>query len=548
MKEQLKNKKSVLWIIVAVVYWIVLALGTWLACKYTTKDMVGFRYQVPFLLGCLFVLSGNLFVVWLVAIKKAKLHNIYLGISFVLLSLFLWTQTPLHHHDNEFHYDSTYVMSNILMGEESSVGIAGGRVKTYPRRECDEFMHYCAYNNFIHAYADMQREMFSQPKEEKTELIERKTYQGAVSEPLYFYIPQALGFCVARVLELNMYWLLYLGRLFLAIASVFITWRAIKNAPAYKEVFLNTGLLPTTLWSYVTVSRDALIIAFSIYFTSKCLQIVYSEKKVNWWDYALMFGSLLLLSPYKLVYIPLALLLALLICKKHKEGKFNIKVMGIVSGAVIVVGVFFVIINFDYIRQYLMGTNTYALDGSMPFTLPYILTHPIEALLPVVRTMVRTTVRFVANMIIIGDYGGGIHKEMALLEMVFIFIIILWNNNRKKSREEICFTVVERCIITGTWLAVSGMIYLAYLLVTPRTSDVIIGIQGRYFTPVLPLMLLSFCGMNRVKNIKNKYWIKIMDFLDSSVMRQGIILGLYGLGLFVIVNMFAWVMTYVHPV
>ena len=548
MQERLKQKKSFIVILIAIAYGCFLIAHAWLACKYTAKDMVGFRYEIPLLLGSMFVLAGNIFIVWLIFIKKASISTIYAGMSFVILSLFLWTQTPLHHHDNEFHYDSTYVMSNILLGEESPVGLAGGRVRTYLRRQCDEFMHYCAYNNFLPSYADMQREMFSNPKTEETQLVERKAYQGAVSEPLYFYIPQAIGFCVARILELNVYWLMYLGRLFLAVASTFITWKAIKNAPAYKEIFFVCGLIPTTIWSYTTVSRDALILAFSFYYTSKCLQLVYEEKKCSWLDYALLLGALLLLAPYKFVYIPLALLLGLLVCKKSAGRKMNGKLIGVLAVAVIIVIGFFVLINYDYMKKFLMGANTAAIDGSMPFTLPYVLANPLEALIIVLRTIIKSTIRFAANMIAIGDYGGGIHKEMAVIELIFIAIMILWNNRTGKRKGEIRLTVMERGIIIGSWLAVSGMIYLAYLLLTPCTNDVIIGIQGRYFTPVLPLMLISFCGIKVIKNIKNKYWVKIMDFLDQESVRQGVMLGIYGLALFVVVNMFVWVMTYVHPV
>lgn len=548
LREKVKEKKNLIAFCVAIAYSCFLICHAWLACEFTEKDMAGFRYEIPLLSGSIFLLAGSLFMVWLIFIKKAKMSTIYLGMSFVTLSLFLWTQTPLHHHDNEFQYDSAYVLSNMLLGQEEKVGLAGGGLKRYYRRECDDFMHYCAYNNFILSYADMQREMFSSPKTEETQLVKQKTYQGAVSEPLYFYFPQAIGFCVARILELNVYWLLYLGRLFVAITCTFITWRAMKNTPAFQEIFLICGMLPTTIWSYTTVSRDALILAFGFYIASKSLQIVYGNEKAKWWDYLLLFTALLLLAPYKFVYVPLLLLLGLLVCKKGREGKINGKVLTILAAVVVFVAGFFVFINYDYLKRFLTGANVASLGEGGPFTIPYALANPGHILVIVLRTIVKSTVRFAANMIAIGDYGGGIHKEMAVIELLFIAIMILWNNRPGKNRGEIRLTVMERGIIICSWLAVSGMIYLAYLLLTPCTNDVIIGIQGRYFTPVLPLMIISCCGLNFVKNIKNKYWVKMMEFLDSVPVRQSVLAGIYGLALFVVVNMFVWVMTYVHPV
>ncbi len=544
----LQNKKNVLFFGIAILYCIVLVFYTWISCRNTEKDLMGFQYELPFAIGSLFLVAGSLFLVWLVCIKKAELHNIYLAMSFVVLSILVWTQTPLHHHDNQFHHDSTYVLSNILMGQEESVGIAGGRVETYYRRECDRFMQYAPFHRFIEAYADMQDGMFKNIKAENTDLVETSTYQNFVSEPLYFYLPQAIGFVIARVLNLNVYWLLYLGRVFIAAVCSLITWRAIKNTPVYKEIFLICGMIPTTILSYVTVSRDALILAFGFYYTSKCFQIAYSVEKIKWWDYVLLFASLLLLSPYKFVYIPFALLLGLIVYKKRKPGKGNKKIWIFVGLAVALVAVFFVALNFEYIKTYLTGANKSSLGENAPFTISYILTNPMQAIMVVIKTLLTSTVRYTANLIAIGDYGGGIHKEMVVVDAVFIMIMILQSNKLRKNKNDFTLSVAERSIITITWLAISGMIFLAYLMLTPYTNDVIIGIQGRYFTPAFPLMIISLCSIPAVKKIKNKYWIKMMDELDSIAVRQGVLLGIYGLALFVAVNMFVYVMTDIRPV
>ena len=85
-------------------------------------------------------------------------------------------------------------------------------------------------------------------------------------------------------------------------------------------------------------------------------------------------------------------------------------------------------------------------------------------------------------------------------------------------------------------------------VLTPYTNDVIIGIQGRYFTPAFPLMIISMCSIPMMKKIKNKYWMKMTECLDSIIVKQWVLLGIYGLALFVSVNMFVFVMTYIRPV
>lgn len=545
MKKILQDKKSIIFFIVAILYCVGVIVYAWISSENTKKDLMGFQYELPFILGSLFLIAGSLWLVWLICVKKAELHNIYLAMSFVVLSLLVWTQTPLHHHDNQFHYDSTYVLSNILLGQEESVGIGGGRVETYYRRECDQFMQYASFHRFIEAYADMQQGMFSQITTDDIQLIETKSYQNFVSEPLYFYLPQALGFVVARVLNLNVYWLLYLGRVFVAAACSLITWRAIKNTPVYKEIFLICGMIPTTILSYVTVSRDALILAFGFYYASKCFQIAYSEEGIKWWDYILLFASLLLLAPYKFVYIPFVLLLGIILYKKRKPGKGNRKLWIFAALVLVIVGIFFVALNYEYIKTYLTGANKSSLGENAPFTISYVLMNPIQTLSVVGKTIVTSTVRYTANLIAIGDYGGGIHKEMVVVEAVFIIIMILQTNKENRDKNDYALSLAERSVITLTWLAISGMIFLAYLMLTPYTNDVIIGIQGRYFTPAFPLMIISLCSIPAIKNIKNKYWTAMMDYLDSKVVRQSVLLGIYGLAIFVAVNMYVYVMTYI---
>lgn len=546
MDKVWKDKKVIAILGVAFLYCIGLIAYAWISSANTTKDLVGFRYGVPLAIGSIFLLIGSIFVFWLVCVKKAEMHNVYLGMAIVIYSLFLWAMPPLHGHDIQFHYDTTYVLSDeILGGEIEELKIGKNSLHNYPRRECDRFMHYSLYNNYIQAYADMQTEMFSVSKAEETQLKEVATYQGEISVPKYFYYPQAIGFSIARILGLNVFWLMFLGRLFICMVCVFLTCRTIKNAPFAKELFLVCGLIPTTMFSFANVSRDALIIAVSFYFISKCLQISYSSKKNKWWDYFLLFISLVLVVPYKIVYVALVLLLALLVCKKYKEKTFNKKHLVICGIFVTALASVFVMINFNYLRNYLTGENSYSMGENAPFTVPYILNNLGQTVGVVINTLVTSSVRYFANMIAIGDLGGGIHKEMVVVEVLFMILLVLMTSNSKGKECEI--SAIERLIITLTWIGVSGLVIFAFLLCTPYTNDVIIGIQGRYFAPALPLMMLSFCNVKWIKEIKNRYWIRFMDCLNHTIVKKSVLLGVYGLSLFVVVNMYVWVMTYVHP-
>lgn len=547
MKQKWKEKEFLIAAGLTTVYCLGLFIYAWLSSKFIPADLNGFDYKVPVIIAGIILLLGSLFVVWLIVKKKAEIHQIYLGMAVVIFSVFLWAQPPGHTHDIQFHFDSTYVLSNKLLKQDTEELKVGQEVlKSYYRRNCDTFMPYTVFRNYLQSYRNMQSSMLTEAVTKNTRLVETDTYQGTVSVPLYFYLPQAAGFAIARVLNLNMFWMLYIGRILLCMVCVLLTYFAIKNVPFGKEIFLLCGLIPTTLLSYASISRDALILAVSFYFIAKCLQLVYGEKTGRWWDYCLLFLSLILLVPYKLVYIPFVLMLGLLISKNCEVGKWNKRYIWIAGLAGLLTVGIFVIINFGYLKAYLTGANFWSMGEGAPFTLPYILANPQKAISVVGKTLLTATVRYYANMIAIGDYGGGIHKEMVVVDTLLMIALVL-ATNRPENRTRGRISLRERFLIIFTWLAISGMIILAYLLCTPYTNDVIIGVQGRYFTPALPLMILTFCNIDLLKRIKNKYWIGITDFMDRAIVKRWSFLGIYGVAVFVVVNMYVYVVTYVAP-
>ena len=540
MKQLLKEKKYVVITGVSIIYCLGLIAYAWFSSLRTSKDLAGFSFAAPLTIGSIFLICCSILVVWVVYVKKAKIHNIYLIMAVAIFSMFLWAQPAGHAHDIQFHYDSTYVLSNQILNQNTEqIKTGQGGLGSYWRRESDVFIPYTAFEKYIDYYADAQEAMFTNPRAENTALVKSNTYQGTISVPLYFYLPQAIGFAVARLLGLNVFWMLLLGRLCICGTSVWLTWRTIKNAPFAKELFFICGLIPTTILSYASISRDALILAFSFYFTSKCMQIVYNDGTQKWWDYVLLIISLVLLVPYKLVYIPFIFLLTIIMYRNCKYGIWKKKYIGV--GALIcfvIIGIF-ITFNFGFIQSYLSGTNSYSMGEGAPFTLPYILDNPGTALKVVVKTIVTSTVRYFANMIAIGDYGGGIHKEMVAVSAFFMAVLILASNKRDSINQKRILPM-ERCIRVVTWGGISGLIIFAYLLCTPYTNDIIIGVQGRYFTPALPLILLSFWGIGRLKMLENGYWIRITDFFDKEIIKRSILLGMYGLSLFVVVNMYVW--------
>ena len=531
------KKETFYTMIIIIFYCIGLFFYAWYRTETSGKSLEGFNYQAPLILSGILLLSGSCFIVWLIYEKKSEIHHIYMAMSIIIFTLFLWVQPPGHVHDIQFHYDSTYVLSNkILKQDTEELTMGKGGLHSYYRRKSDSFLPYTSFENFINYYADSQENLLKYPRTEEISLVENDTWQGTISVPLYFYFPQALGFSIARLLKLNMFWMLLLGRVFICMASVYLNYRAIKNTPIGKEILLICGLIPTTLLSYGTFSRDALILAFSFYFTGKCLQLTYSNRKIPWWEYGVLFLSLLILIPNKVVYVGFVVLLGLPFCKRYKRGNWNkrhlVTIVVVISSMLLIFG----LLNLEFFKFYLWKKGSGIITENSPFTIPYILSNLGLTVKVILKTLSTSTVRYFANMIAIGDYGGGIHKEMVVVAVVLILLIML---GMEKSKVKI--SLKERGIMAATWIMISLTIVLGYLLYTPHNNDVIIGVQGRYFTPVLPLMILSFCCIMPEKISSCRIWENITDFMNKRIVRGTILMGMYCLALFVVVNMYAWI-------
>lgn len=533
MKNLLNKEKTYLLITGAI---SIAFIGyAWLASITTKKELYGFQYEIPLIIGGIWLFASSMFVTKKIFGKNWDLSKIYLFSAVSLYGLLLWVQAPTHGMDIDFHYDATYVLTDLVLGEELyEWDFATGNLKGYDRRAEDD-LRGLNEKSLIEVYASMQKEMFSNIHSDKNDRVRQDTYQYSVGMPRYFNYPQALGMLVARLSNLNVYWLMFLGRLFICTTCIFITYRAIKNAPFAKDIFFLSSLIPTTMMMTVTVSRDALILAVSFFFISKCLQVTYEEKnRIK--DYVTMIFSLILLVPYKMVYFPLFLLLVLILLKKGLLKKIKIKhiiymVLVLVLGAIA-----FVAFNYNYIMTYLGSTNVYTVSGEYPFTLTYILNNPGHAIEVFVKTIVFASVRYYANMFATADLGAGLHKEMVVVySLILIFMVVGLSERDYKERKVV--TIKERGIMALTSLFICFMILFAFLVCTPISNEQIIGVQGRYFTPILPLMCLIFWKVP----VLSKH--RIIDNTKREYLNKYLVYGTYLLSLFVVVNMYVWMVS-----
>lgn len=305
------------------------------------------------------------------------------------------------------------------------------------------------------------------------------------------YIPQALGVSLARILNLGSLWLVYLGRIGNLLFFVAVTWLAMKNLPFGKEVLFGVSVLPMTLHLSATFSYDVWIMAWIFYFTSYCLYLAYAADQVKIKDVAILTLVMALVGPCKMVYgVFMGLCLLIPVRKFGGWKNWGISACCVLGAWILAMAV----VNGQAVSTYVTPeTENYIVWAEETgYTLGTLLHQPYQTLRIFFNTIFWQAEQY--HLTMIGAYLGNLDP---VLDVPYILVMgftagLLYLAFRK-PKEALVLTGGKRLWVWLLCLSCTGAVMLSMLLAwTPLGSNVISGVQGRYFLPFLPVLLMSF--------------------------------------------------------
>ena len=450
--------------------------------------------------------------------KPLKLETIYVPAVLGFGCLYLMVLPPLSAPDEVSHYISTYQLSNRLLGQ--TVNYRTGHVLV---RAEDWFIEDVdgIYEYEIDADGYLVRERPDQAAgiteaaarvhgqtltEETYQTIHEKgimsgatgsvegngtavsVYPPVVTTPLV-YLPQALGFSLARILGLGSLALLYLGRFFNLLAFVAVGYAAMRRIPFGKEVVFGVSLLPMSLHLIASLSYDSAIMAGLFLFSAQCLYLAYAKERVTAADILLLAVIMAVVGPCKMVYAVFMGLCLLIPVKKFGGWKWW------VVSAVCVIGawaVMMIAVNSQTIAVYATETDSYvAWAEEAGFSLSLLLHNPRLLLKMFYNTIVWQTQYY--HLTMIGAYLGNVD---VILEIPYLMVLLFTGGllclSFRKPGETLLLTGGRRIWIWVLCGSCTFALMLSMLIAwTPLSAVVIAGVQGRYFLPFLPILLLS---------------------------------------------------------
>lgn len=148
------------------------------------------------------------------------------------------------------------------------------------------------------------------------------------------FLVSALGIKVADLLTNSPGIIFYMGRLFAALFSIFVIYKALKIAPKHKELLLLVATIPMFIQQMCSYSYDGLLNTFSILAMAILLKLIY-DKEANWKMYTwLLFLCGIFIVNIKILYLPIFLFLLFVPNEnfKRKIDKY-IYTFGIIVGS-----------------------------------------------------------------------------------------------------------------------------------------------------------------------------------------------------------------------
>ena len=433
-----------------------------------------------------------------------KLYKIYFLTVLLMGMLFTAVLPPLSAPDEVLHFVGAYELSNKIMLKPSRD--TDGNVII--RKEDEYIVNWPGDNDWNKAtvigqtldssvYKEIHNYGFFGVREEGESIT---LQQPVATTPLAYLMP-AMGITLARLLHLSAFGLLFLGRFMNLLLFSVLGALSVKRTPVGKKVFFAVSLFPMTLEITGSYSYDSYIIALSFYLTAVILDhAIGSEyRTITLRDIVEMGILAVLLSPCKMIYATLfALCLMIPIKKWKKPSLMRWGTTVLLIGALIIGSI--VLVNLREVLRYVNASGvTQAPELTSSGEVNTVKLHDLSELIrdkTLVFRIIRNTFQILGTQYLgttvgmwLGAFDRGLSTPTPFLFVFWIGAILTGAYDHEEPVPEIW----KRLIMAGTVIFLTFILLTSMLLsYTPADTFYILGVQGRYFLPYLPVLLLCF--------------------------------------------------------
>lgn len=472
---------------------------------------------------------------WLFTGKKCPLHRMVFCFVLALGILFNMVLPPYSAPDEQFHINQSFTLASTIYNPY--LPVAQSQIHSSLRRPSDVDVIVQDDETTVFTWQHIAKNLLTTNSDPFTHTQDYDEYQVDSSYTMYWI--SALGVLAGFLLRLGFIPTLFLGRFTNLVFFAFLAAWAVKRTPVAKAVFASVALLPMTLHLAASYSRDSNLLALCLLFAALVLDLAFGPREqIGWKQLILPALAGLLIVPSKIVYFPLALLVFLI--PAARLGRFSKAIKGGFLALCLVI--FFFNAGGQVILNDFMSGNTQVAagaastsvsaetaetaqstaepaqsasesaaqstasvpesseeaaapqteeapvqDDSVCYTLPYILSHPLDTLELAIRSVVENGDHYVKTLIggTLSYFDPGVQIAWTWVAALMILLVLAW----LQPGFELPVWAKVVCLLIG--LACCGLAVLGCISWTPTYYTTIYGLQGRYFLPVLSLLLLA---------------------------------------------------------
>lgn len=443
---------------------------------------------------------------WLCLWKKCKKPEIYFLVSFALIGvLYSAILPPFSAPDEGTHFATAYRISNKLMGQ--AINDENGMIYM---RECDRHQYIKFPDN---EYVIDTFENLLDPLAESEQMVSSNTSALANAYTLV-YLPQAVGITVGRFLHVNSIQLLYMGRLFNMLWFGCLVFIAIKIIPCGKWVIYAISQIPIVMELTTSYSYDTSVLAMALLYIAYVVRLREQKGKLSKKQLIGLCMLGVIFAPMKAIYFFIVGLVFLI--ANDKISSKNWKAIGYKMVCVLA-AIAFVLFAFKgsssalmaiYYQDSYTGQSTAAagemIDGNelvyqdeniyvddadfyRTGNIEFLVNNPIDFIEDAIETIFEDIDMYVLSLF--GNSLGSNEIKMPVLITGSFILLYFLASFKMANGEKMKLGIYERLWVGLIAIAIFGSVFFVFYTQTYPSRTSLWGIQGRYFLPILPLVI-----------------------------------------------------------
>ena len=473
--------------IVAGISFLLLLLSLYTIGEITFLNENTIVSSIFFVVNLIFLTTALFFLTYL---NKLNVYSFYFATIIPLGIIFYFVFLPWSVPDAVRHMAATYRFSNIVLQQDE-----------WSARKSDDdfFKNVWLEHKYKNPSKTGYNDILSQINQKvDNETIKEVSIKDEAMKCYSFvsYMPLIIGIVMGRIFNFNTVWMLYLAKLSMFLLYVSGIFLAIRTIPKLKYIMAMMAMLPISLMYTSGFSYDGMVIIVSFNFIASVLAL--HEKYSRHQAIMLLVWSFLLPAVKGGGYIILLPLIFIL-----KNYKLNLMVLITACVSLLLFSDFLYtdkpMFQFEYLEEGYLSTS-------------FALEHPLQYLRMAVLMYVKRF-DYILYTMLGARLGWPILSaveptiEPFFVVMMFVLMLFACVKDEETTHEGIKYNTG---LIVTLFL---GCLSIPLLLLreTKIGADVVFGIQGRYYLPLLPIFMLLISSIAKKLPLKISAIIKKID-------------------------------------